>query len=318
MNSLARRSLLRLGGVAAIGSVASLTLPVRADASSRIGFRTRCGINANTPYEADRRVDTFGGVGMARAFYSGMMPATWNPAVEGASPQHAVQVSFKADPTAVARGVYDTTLLSWMASIPSGWVVYLTFWHEPNDELRAGQFSASDFRAAWSHLSTLRRQQAQLRPDVRLRLVPVFMAYLVDVPGGWSDSWVPRPDEVAFVSWDIYGNPTGGNGLDGAYPPVSASIDPCLRVSSRLGFRRWGVTEFNTPQRSWDVNEQARKQWLEEFRRYALGGRTTATQLGVPKILLLWEGDGTNWDQRFATNTTRDWWSSVITTDLAS
>ncbi len=258
------------------------------------------------------RLTSFGAVGITRVFYAGMLPLTWDLTREGASPDKATQVSFKAPPAEVAAGVHDERLESWLASIPPGWRVYLTYWHEPNDELRNGAMSAADYRAAWSRLSVL-AGQASLQPDVVLSLVPVFMGYLADTAWGWSDTWVPTPDEVAFLSWDVYGNPEGGDGLDGTYPEVASTLDPCLRVTSRLGFTKWAVTEFNTPRRTWDDTETDRTIWLEKFRRYALGeGRTVAAALGAPQFMLLWEGQGTNWDQRFSTLNPRVWWNRVI------
>jgi hypothetical protein len=85
-----------------------------------------------------------------------------------------------------------------------------------------------------------------------------------------------------------------------------------------LGFRTWGVTEFNTPRRSWDRDEHGRQRWLEAFARYSAGQRSTARRLGAPKLMLLWEGDGTNWDQRFVTKNTRQWWASVISRNLVA
>ncbi|MBA2558475.1 MAG: hypothetical protein H0V07_01065 [Propionibacteriales bacterium] len=280
----------------------------------RVRSRTRYGINANDRHGVHARRALCGGyVGVARVFYSGMLPATWNPSKEGASPQSACQVSFKADPASVAAGHFDRRIVSWLNSIPSGWKVYFTFWHEPNDELRAGRFSAASYRAAWARLSHLVRERAHLKRDVRVRLVPVFMAYNVGHAGYWSDSWVPRPSDVAFLSWDIYGNPTGGTGLRGPYPQPRKRINPCLLVTQRLGFEHWGVSEFNAPRRSWDTDESARRRWLARFRQYALSTeRNVAPHLGAPRTLMLWEGNGANWNQTFQRDATWKWWSNVV------
>lgn len=281
-------------------------------ATCSTGDPTRYGVNADAAADVAARLAAFGAVGITRVFYPGMLPAHWVPTSEGASPDRATQVSFKAPPAEVASGVHDELLRSWLVSIPSGWRVYLTFWHEPNDELRDGGFSTADFRAAWSRLSALCAEVA-VQPGVVLSLVPVFMSYQVDTETGWSDAWVPSPEEVACLSWDVYGNPTDGAGLAGPYPDVTASLDPCLLVTARLGFTTWAVTEFNTPRRTWDVTESGRTAWLERFRQYAIGcGRQVAPELGAPQLMLLWEGRGANWDQRFRTVTTRDWWQNVI------
>lgn len=317
MWSYSRRSVLAMMTGAALGAAAASTNSGAelSLASVNTGL-TRYGVNATTAQDAAARMRTFGAVGITRCFYPAMLPSTWQPSREGSSPDRATQVSFKAPPAAVAAGTHDNVIRSWMNSIPAGWTVHLTFWHEPNDELRDGVFSSGAYRAAWARIARIQHTQAQLRPGVSLRLVPVFMSYQVNTAGAWSDSWVPRPDEVAFVSWDVYGNPSGGVGLDGPYPEASECLDPCLRVTSRLGFATWGVTEFNTPRRTWDPLEAGRTDWLESFRQYALSiGRSVLPALGDPQFMLLWEGLGENWDQRFHTETTKAWWRSVITPD---
>ena len=148
---------------------------------------TRYGVNAPGLADVRRRLRTYGSVGIARTFYGGMLPSTWNKNMEGASPDRQTQVSFKTSPAALAAGHHDRALRSWMESIPSGWRVYLTFWHEPNDELRNGAFSGREYRRAWARLSKIRRSQVNLRRGVRLSLVPVFMSYLVGKKTGWSD-----------------------------------------------------------------------------------------------------------------------------------
>ncbi|MEJ7706372.1 MAG: hypothetical protein WKF82_03250 [Nocardioidaceae bacterium] len=230
---------------------------------------TMYGINANDARVVTRKQALCGSIGVARTCYAGMLPATWDPSKEGASPQYKCHVSFKADPAAVAAGQYDARIVGWLQSIPAGWRVYLTFWHEPNDELREGRFTATSFRAAWSRLSAVVHEVTGLSEGVLVQPVPVFMGYQVGLEGYWSDDWVPHPNEVAFLSWDIYGNPAGGSGLSGGYPTPQSRIDPCLEATERIGFGRWGVSEFNAPARTWDVDESARRTWLTNFHTYA-------------------------------------------------
>ncbi|MEJ7707307.1 MAG: hypothetical protein WKF82_08540 [Nocardioidaceae bacterium] len=311
-----RRSLLAmtasLGGLTLAPATASMPAPA-AHPKTAHRKRTRFGINASDAQAVDLRESLCGGsIGIARVFYAGMLPNRWNPSKEGASPQRECQVSFKADPAAVAAGHYDREIVAWLNTIPSGWRVYLTYWHEPNDELREGRFTAGTYRAAWSRLSHLAHQRARLKRHVVLRLVPVFMAYNIGNPRYWSDAWVPRPTEVAFLSWDIYGNPSGGGGLSGPYSSAHKRINPCLRVTQRLGFERWGVSEFNTPTRTWDRDESARREWLNDFRKYALSqDRSVGRHLGAPRTMMLWEGRGVNWNQTFQTAASWRWWSGV-------
>lgn len=173
-------------------------------------------------------------------------------------------------------GAHDASILAWLATAPSGWQVLLTFWHEPNSELRAGSFTASDYVAAHQRVTQLVRSQQW---EGTVKTVACYSAYQVDQVDVWSDTWVPAASMVDILTWDVYGNPRGGTGLDGVYPAPALDLNPCLRVTERLGFgTRWGVTEHNTPRRNWDPEET-----------------------------------GTNWDQRFSTDLMRDWWESVVT-----
>jgi hypothetical protein len=271
-----------------------------------------CGINVNDRAAYSARLATFGRIGTARVFHSGMLPVRWTWVNDGLSDSRRSQVSFKVPPAALASGTYDATITSWLDSIPHGWTVWLTFWHEPNNELRDGAFTPADFLAAWHRLSRLVRTTSASRPDRVVLLVPTFSRYLLDT-SGWSDGWVPAPSDVDFISWDVYGNPTGGAGLGSSYPPVPPLVDTCLRVTQRLGYQHWGISEFNTPRRTWDTDESQRVKWLETFRSYCCdSSRSTASELRSPEIFQLWEGVGSGWDESFMTPATVDWWRSVI------
>ena len=317
VSKLSRRAVLT-GAVTATG-VAVLGQRLLADDASKArnvaGEDARdtpqCGMNVNNSVHYAARRATFGGVGVARVFHPTLLPARWTGAKDGLSDTKRAQISFKVPPARLAAGDYDAKIIAWLTSIPAGWTVWLTFWHEPGDELRAGRFTAAEYRAAWRRLSDLVRRQARL-PDVDVYLAPVFGAYQVDT-AGWADSWVPAPTEVDLLCWDMYGNPTGGPGLSSPYPNVQETVDKCLYVTERLGFTQWGVSEFNAPRRVWDASESARVRWLEEFRAYCWSpSRGVAPQLGSPLLFLLWEGEGTNWDQTFKTAASIDWWTNVL------
>jgi hypothetical protein len=319
-----RRALLA-GALAAVGAVAaSQRLLAGPDGGGKTSPRPTppntplsgastplCGINVPEPHAYTVRRNEFGRIGVARVYNHQMLPAKWTWQADGLSDSKSAQVSFKTDPAEIAAGTHDTVIRSWLSSIPASWTIWLTFWHEPNDELRAGVFTTSDFRAAWQRLSKIVRAQ-KYQPGVTVYLTPVFAKYLVDTVG-WSDAWVPPPSEVDLLSWDVFGNPTGGEALNSPYPSVADLVDPCLRVTERVGFKRWGVSEFNTPRRTWDPQEQARVKWLSDFRSYCwTSTRSVAPQLGSPEIFLLWEGQGSHWDLAFYTPATTNWWRGVL------
>ncbi|MGI8676499.1 MAG: hypothetical protein ACR2JT_06145 [Nocardioidaceae bacterium] len=306
-----RRTLLK--GALGVAGVAGLSR-FATSAQATVSSVTKYGINVATATNYNTRIATYGRVNVARVYYTGMVPAAWKVTKEGLSEAKRVQVSFKSDPAAFAAGTYDAQLISWLVSIPEGWTVWLTFWHEPNDELKARQFTADSYRAAWSHLSLVARSQTPaLSLGTRVLLAPVFMGYQANTATGWSDAWVPSPAEVDVLCWDCYGNP-GKGGARGVYPTVNGKVDPCLRVTERLGFTEWGISEFNAPKLDYDPAETERVKWLEGFRSHCQDpARATAPQLGPPSIMLLWETKTAFPDQGFYTEATKSGWRNVIT-----
>src|SRR3954470_20211879 len=62
-------------------------------------------------------------------------------------------ISFKLLPGQVLNGSYDTKLKAFFAATPRP--TYWSYWHEPEDNIARGQFTAADYRAAWRHIAAL-------------------------------------------------------------------------------------------------------------------------------------------------------------------
>ncbi|MGZ4582516.1 MAG: hypothetical protein ACXVXG_17920, partial [Nocardioidaceae bacterium] len=99
-----------------------------------------------------RRISEFGTLPVDRVFYPGL-PSGWpgNAGYGGTT----VSVSFKASPQQVLTGAYDATLTNWFQAAPRDRDIYWTYYHEPEDNIEAGEFTAADYRAAWTRIAAL-------------------------------------------------------------------------------------------------------------------------------------------------------------------
>jgi hypothetical protein len=220
-----------------------------------------------------------------------------------------LQMSFKILPAKILDGSVDARLKSYLDSVPAGWTVGVTYWHEPNCELSQGAdcvgswFSASDFKAAWYRVGGLIKNSTSAG---RLIAMPNYTG-----PGNASfrDEWVVARSQMppdSILTWDRYGNPNGNWPLNkpeqplapyhGLYQPPREVFDPTLEATTRLGWGdSWGITEFNAPRRDNDQTETYRRQWFTDTIAYLTNNAITAT---APKHLFVWEGQG-SYDQRF-------------------
>jgi hypothetical protein len=107
-----------------------------------------------------------------------------------------VVVSFKAAPADVASGRYDTALSSWFASIPPSRRICWSFWHEPEDDIERGAFTASQYRAAWDHLISLAPKRDTLRPTI------ILMQYSLSRPDRPIAQYVTAG--LKTLAWDAY------------------------------------------------------------------------------------------------------------------
>lgn len=147
--------------------------------------------------DALSRVDSqFGGIGALRVFYPGLGVPGW-PTKAGSSWVRPQVVSFKLLPAAVLGKTYDLALLAFFRAVTTP-TIY-SYWHEPEDNVAAGEFTAPNYRAAWEHITALQAQAAN--PKVRSALI--LMGYSLTKGSGrnWRDYYAPSVD---VLGWDCY------------------------------------------------------------------------------------------------------------------
>lgn len=279
---------------------------------------------------ADRLAD-FGRVPLIRGPYystgstgtASSLPVTFDTSLTSRSPEKRAVISFQPATAPLLAGVYDSAIATWAESVPSDWWVGLCFFSEPNQEIVDGVITIADWKAACIHISQLLWSLTS-----KNRVVP---SNVMSAPKGWTsinwvDSWmIPFEDmenDNAQWNWDAYGNPFGGGtsgtslyGPYGRYPTVEATTDKSynLLVSNGWTFEHghWGYAEFNSPRRLDNPNapphspydngdgtygdelEVRRTEWIQDYCAYTL------TRDALPHHIICWEGDGTQFNQKF-------------------
>lgn len=301
------------------------------------------GVNAGGVDDpVSTRLTHFGRLPMQRWYYGvNALPTTFNTAYQGGAPEKRTQVSFKWAPSEVNAGSWDSRFDAYFTSAPADWSGLVTYWHEPNAEISGGDFTATEFKNATIRLSN---RLAALGITDRWKIAPNFTSPYPEIGSAYARTWVPTPDQLhpgAMLTWDAYGNLYGGTRYNSPYRfPVNGRfevLDPTYAEIQALGWwHSWGITEFNTPPRNFDgpVNpdynaavtpamyqgtaggqELQRTQWLSEFVDYCLYATPEAKAaypgFQPPKQILLWEGNGVQFDQKFYTDQTRDLWREI-------
>lgn len=145
----------------------------------------------------------FGHIRAVRQFSSGM-PGNL---AAGLDTSRTLFYSFKAvqsDYTGMAGGVYDAAIRTWLRGLPAGQPVYVTYYHEPENNFPSG----ASFAKAQDHFISLVHSTTGVVANVKVNII--FTAYILSygkgsIPGGHSSrniaDWWPttyKPDMVSF------------------------------------------------------------------------------------------------------------------------
>ncbi len=210
------------------------------------------------PNVATLRADTheFGRMRIIHAYYHGLPKSnTWTTGVPGRA-RSAVIVSFNAMPREVLSGRDDRVLSRFFRDAPRRWTVYWNYFHEPEDNIAAHQFTATAFRAAWRHVDRL----ASRAHNRHLRATVILMAW--DLRKGSHRDWrdyFPGRRHVAVLGWDAY--PRGAVQGHPELTPPREFMGGAVALSRRMGMR-FGFAEFGME------NVPGRAGWLHRVGRY--------------------------------------------------
>lgn len=204
-----------------------------------------------------RERGNYGQLGAVRVFFRGL-PSSWSTIRHGVGDTRAI-VSFKARPAAVVAGKYDARLRQWFAHAPRDRVTRWSYWHEPEDDIAAGHFSAQGYRKAWQHLRAL----ANKAHNPKLRSTLVLMCWTTEPNSGrnWRDYYAGDRtiDQMAF---DCYNSGYS----TGRYRAPRALLSSPLGVAHQVD-KPWGITELGSQLAVGD-DGSGRAAWLRQVGRY--------------------------------------------------
>lgn len=203
-----------------------------------------------------RHDTTIGPLDIVRVFYPGA-PEAWAGS-KAAQCNRPVVVSFKYLPADINAGKYDTFLTAWFASLPKNTIkIWWSYYHEPEDNIEAGAFTAAEFRSAWRRVAGLAR--AANNPNLFNTLI--LMGYTVNPASGRTFSnYYPGNDVVDVLGWDAYS-------AIGKYDTPATVYDRLIAQSQAQG-KPWAICETGAMKLSSDATGSGHAAWVNSVRSY--------------------------------------------------
>jgi hypothetical protein len=204
---------------------------------------TLCGASFTTELpgetyqQALARVDGYyNGLEVVRVFYPGL-PQAWPGKLN--TGDRPMVVSFKAAPADVIAGRHDAALAEWFRGAPRDRTLWWTYFHEPENDIEAGSFTAAQFRQAWQRIAGL----ADAAGNSGLRATLILMGWTLEPGSGrnWRDFY-PGRSHVDVLGWDLY-NLSWRNGN---YRPPAENFQRVVATSQAEGLP-FGIAETGTP-----------------------------------------------------------------------
>jgi hypothetical protein len=181
----------------------------------------------------------FGHMSIVRVYYPGLPGANaWTTGLPAAN-DSAVIVSFKALPTTILSGADDAALSDFFDTAPTGHPIYYSYYHEPEDNIAAGQFTLDDYKAAWARVVAL--ADAAHNPDLHSTLI--LMNYDLEKASGrnWKE-YLPGGGIISTLGWDAYPQGSATN-QDPQLTPPADFMGPAIAASKSVGLP-YGFPEF--------------------------------------------------------------------------
>ncbi len=199
----------------------------------------------------------YGRIDFTRSFLTGM-PTNWSGLL--AAGPRPTNVSFKASPKSVLTGRYDAQLRNWFASAPTDRKIWWTYFHEPEDDIKRGEMSADDYRAAWRRIVAI----ADAEAPSNLKATLVLMDWTVNPKSGrdWRDYYAGASYIDAF-GWDSYN--AGASKPTKYYEPdyiYGLAVKVSKAEGKPFGFSEWGSRLVDGD------NGSGRAVWMKASARY--------------------------------------------------
>lgn len=218
------------------------------------------GLNAaESLADLDRR---FGTVPVVRHFSTGL-PFAWDSSRADLLEDRTIVMSFKAHPTEITSGQLDSFFRDWFASAPEDQIIYWSYFHEPENNINKGEFTAAQYRAAWSRLGQLADEVCKPNMFSTLILTEWTMN-----PSSKRDyrSYDAGPEVIDVLAFDPYNGASDPNRNYYRDP-----ADLLGNISSKMAAdgRPWGIAETGSRLVPGDAGA-GRAAWLRGMADYLI------------------------------------------------
>jgi hypothetical protein len=169
--------------------------------------------------------------------------------------------SLKLAPQDVLSGAYDARLRAYFRALPRRAPIFWSYFHEPEDDIAGGSFTAAQYRDAFRHVAGI--AAAQCRRNLYPTLI--LMGWTAD-PGShrsWRD-YYPGRRYVSVLGWDPY---NGAEGYAASYRTPRDIAGAVIRVSHHAG-KPFGIAETGSVRIAGDADGAGRAAWLRGLARY--------------------------------------------------
>lgn len=191
---------------------------------------TLWGANASTPAALAAVEKALGRMQVVRYYHQPGEGVGWPR--EMPLQDRVLVYSSKLSPRDVAAGTADDAYRGLFAAAPPDRPTYVCLWHEPEDDIAAGRFTADDLRAAWARIAPLARQAG---PQIQLTTILMGYSLLSASKRHWLD-YYPGPDLCDVIAWDTYQqSPT--------YPAAPEKLYAAGAAAAQSVGKPWAVAE---------------------------------------------------------------------------
>jgi FlgD Ig-like domain len=210
--------------------------------------------------ELSQLTSAFGHMPVVRVYYPGLPAAeAWSANGKAGANHSAVVVSFKALPNTILSGADDAALSHFFDTAPTDHPIYYSYYHEPEDNIAAGEFTLAGYKQAWAHVAAL----ANAAHNPQLHSTLILMAYDLEKSSGreWKD-YLPAGNIVTTLGWDAY--PAGAVAdKNPQLTPPATFMGPAVAASQSVGLP-FGFAEFGVE------DLPGRAAWLDSVGSYIL------------------------------------------------
>ena len=241
----------------------------------------------------DLATDTsqFGQMPIVRVYYPGLPDSNaWTSGLAAAN-HSAVIVSFKALPKDILSGADTPALQHFFDTAPSDHAIYYSYYHEPEDNIARGQFTLTDYKAAWARVVQI--ADAAHNPQLRSTLILMQWDLVKASHRNWKN-YLPGGGVISTLGWDAY--PVGS--ATNVHPQLTSPknfMGAAIAASKRVGLP-YGFPEFGLS------TAAGRPGWLRQVGQYIMhsgalfasyfdGNRQYPTlRLTDPASIKVWRG----------------------------